>query len=120
MFRLMNSRKTIMIEPEVKGLTLLAHTSIYDVDALTRRSKPLQETVLASSDTVFVNPADLASIGFAAGDLVSVEQDGRFSELTLSTCDFVSAGSAQVYMGRSSSLNLNANDLCISIIGAQS
>ena len=109
-----------VIEQQIKGLTLLAHTGIYDVDALTRRSKPLQETVLASSDTVYVNPADMASIGFAAGDLVAVEQDGRFAEMTLSTCDFVSAGSAQVSMGRSSSLNLNANDLSISIIGAQS
>ncbi len=114
------AQDVVVNEPAVKGLALLAHTGIYDVDALTRRSVPLQETVLASSDTVYVNPADLLSIGFAEGDLVAVEQDGRYAELTLSSCDFVSAGSAQVSMGRSSSLNLNANDLCISIIGAQS
>ncbi|WP_154224429.1 NADH-quinone oxidoreductase subunit NuoG [Marinicella rhabdoformis] len=114
------NQDVVVTEPEVKGLVLLANTAIYDVDALTRRSKPLQETVLASSDTVYVNPADMASIGFTEGDMVAVEQDGRFAEMTLSTCDFVSAGSAQVSMGRRSSLKLNANDLSISIIGAQS
>lgn len=106
--------------PQVKGLVLLANTGIYDVDGLTRRSEPLQNTVHASSDTVYVNPADILSIGFESGDLVTVEQSGRYAELTLSTCEFISPGSAQVSMGRESSLNLNANELSIGIIGAQS
>ncbi len=105
---------------ENEGLVMLADTSIYDVDPLTRRSIPLQQTVHGSSDTVYVNPDDLPSIGFNPGDLVSVVQCGRYAELTLSTCKSVAPGSIQVSMGRDSTLNLNANDLSVSITGVQS
>jgi len=104
----------------VKGLALYAHRGIYDGDQLVRRSEPLQNSVLATDDSVTVNPADLLSIGFQAGDLVSVEQQGRFAELTLCTSAQVPEGSAVVNMGRNSSLNLDAGDLSVGIIGAQS
>ncbi|MFV0543961.1 MAG: NADH-quinone oxidoreductase subunit NuoG [Marinicella pacifica] len=104
----------------VKGLVLFAHQGIYDGDALVRRSRPLQESKIATADNVYVNPGDLLSIGFAAGDLVSVEQNGRYAELTLATDEAVPAGSAVVPMGRSATLNINAGELSVSIIGAQS
>lgn len=104
----------------VKGLVLFAHRGIYDGDALVRRSQPLQTSKLATADTVYVNPGDLLSIGFAAGDLVSVEQNGRYAELTLATDEAVPTGSAVIHMGRLSSLNINAGELSVSIIGAQS
>ena len=107
-------------QPAVKGLALYAHRGIYDGDQLVRRSEPLQNSVLATDDSVTVNPADLLSIGFQTGDLVSVEQQGRFAELTLCTSDQVPEGSAVVNMGRNSSLNLDAGDLSVGIIGAQS
>jgi NADH-quinone oxidoreductase subunit G len=107
-------------QPEVKGLALYAHRGIYDGDQLTRRSVPLQESVLATDDSVTVNPTDLISIGFQAGDLVSVEQDGRFAELTLCVSEHVPEGSAVVNLGRTSSLNLDAGELNVGIIGAQS
>ena len=105
---------------DTKGLTLFAYQGIYDGDALTRRSDPLQKSAIASSDTVYVNPKDLLSIGFKPGELVSVEQDGRYAELTLATSEQLPEGSALVYMGRSSTLNLNASELNVSIIGVQS
>jgi formylmethanofuran dehydrogenase subunit D len=101
-------------------LVLFAHNGIYDADALSRRSEPLQSSDIASSDTVYVNPVDLISIGFKPGDLVSVEQDGRFVELTLATSDKLPEGSAMVSMGRTANLNLNASDLSVGIIGVQS
>ncbi len=107
-------------ESTVKGLALYAHHGIYDGDALARRSAALQDSALATADTVFVNDKDLLSIGFAAGDLVAVEQDGRFAELTLSVSDAVPQGSAVVNLGRASSMTLNASELSVSIIGAQS
>jgi NADH dehydrogenase/NADH:ubiquinone oxidoreductase 75 kD subunit (chain G) len=109
-----------MTNQTAKGLVLFAHHGIYDGDALVRRSRPLQESKLATADTVYVNPGDLLSIGFAAGDLVSVEQNGRYAELTLATDEAVPAGSAVIHMGRVSTLNINAGELSVSIIGAQS
>ncbi|MCB1584088.1 MAG: NADH-quinone oxidoreductase subunit NuoG [Marinicella sp.] len=105
---------------EVKGLALYAHRGIYDGDPLCRRSTPLQNSPLATADTVYVNPNDLLSIGFKEGDLVSVEQDGRYAELTLSVIQDVPEGSAVVNLGRASAMNLNASELSVSIIGAQS
>ncbi len=105
---------------DVKGLVLFANQSIYDTDPLTRRSEPLQNSPLASSDTVYVNPNDLLSIGFNEGDLVSVEQDGRYAELTLATSSSVTESTAMVNMGRASALNLNSAELNVSIIGVQS
>ncbi|MGJ8663085.1 MAG: NADH-quinone oxidoreductase subunit NuoG [Marinicella sp.] len=105
---------------DVKGLALFASTGIYDTDSLVRRSSPLQNSALATSDTVFVNPKDLLSIGFNAGDMVSVEQDGRYTELTLAVTDDVPEGSAMVNMGRTSAININASELSVSIIGVQS
>jgi len=107
-------------DPSVKGLVLFPHHGIYDGDALVRRSQPLQTSHLATADTVYVNPGDLLSIGFAAGDLVSVEQNGRYAELTLATDEAVPTGSAVINMGRVSTLNMNAGELSVSIIGAQS
>ncbi|KAA3639178.1 MAG: NADH-quinone oxidoreductase subunit G [Proteobacteria bacterium] len=107
-------------QQNVKGLVLFAHHGIYDGDPLVRRSQPLQTSKLATADTVYVNPGDLLSIGFQAGDLVSVEQSGRYAELTLATDDAVPTGSAVIHMGRATTLNVNAGELSVSIIGAQS
>ncbi len=107
-------------EHVTKGLVLFAQQGIYDTDALTRRSAPLQNSALASSDAVYVNEKDLLSIGFAPGDLVTVEQNGRFAELTLSISDELPEGSAMVAIGREATLNLNAVELNVSIIGVQS
>jgi NADH-quinone oxidoreductase subunit G len=104
----------------IKGLVLYSHQGIYDGDALVRRSAPLQSSTLATSDTVYVSPNDLISIGFNAGDLVSVEQDGRFAELTLAVSTHIPEGSAMVNMGKLSALNLDASNLNVGIIGAQS
>jgi len=105
---------------EVKGLALFANNGIYDSDPLTRRSEPLQSSPLATSDSVYVNPKDLISIGFNEGDLVTVEQEGRYAELTLAVTSAVAEGTAMVNMGRTSTLNLNASELNVSIIGVQS
>ncbi len=111
---------TVVADIKVKGLALYPHRSIYDTDCLTRRSAPLQNSPLASSDTVYVNEKDLLSIGFSAGDLVSVEQEGRFSELTLAVSDEIPEGSAMVHLGRDSTLSLDSSNFNVSIIGAQS
>ena len=105
---------------EPKGLTLYAHNGIYDTDALSRRSEPLQNSAISTSDTVHINSKDLLSIGFKPGDLVSVEQAGRYAELTLATSEDLPEGSAMINMGREATLNLNASDLNVSIIGVQS
>jgi len=107
-------------QPEVKGLALFARYGINDGDPLVRRSQPLQQGPLAVADNVFVNPKDLLSIGFQEGDLVSVEQSGRFTELTLAVSEHIPEGSAMIYVGRSSTSNINASELSVSIIGAQS
>ncbi len=108
------------LEHVTKGLVLFAQQSIYDTDALARRSAPLQNSALASSDAVYVNEKDLLSIGFAPGDLVTVEQSGRFAELTLSVSEELPEGSAMIAIGRESTLNLNSAELNVSIIGVLS
>lgn len=105
---------------ESKGLVLYGHRGIHDGDPLSRRSQPLQNSPLATTDTVYVNPNDLISIGFNEGDLVTVEQLGRYAELTLAVAEEVPEGSALVNFGRESAINLNASELSVSIIGAQS
>ncbi len=109
--------KTIKTD-KVSGLMLDTATGIYHSDMLVRRSTPLQDTALAAAQSVMVNPRDLLSIGFNAGDLVGIEQQGRHFNLTLTANEFVAVGTALINTGQQATVDLDCGNLNVSIIGA--
>ena len=60
----------------VRGIARIAPVPMYAVDALVRRSKPLQATRNAQFAGVALSPATLEHLGLAAGDPVLVRQGG--------------------------------------------
>jgi NADH-quinone oxidoreductase subunit G len=57
---------------------------IYAADGLVRRAGALQSSPLALPFGVWLNPADAAALGLAAGDRVQVRQDGGAAQAELS------------------------------------
>ena len=72
---------------------------MYSVDALCRRSEPLQQTVHAQSLFVGLCPADAANLGLANGDAASVEQESAAVELPVRVSREVPEGAAWVRSG---------------------
>ena len=61
----------------------ITQVGIYDVDGLTRRSMPLQQTNHASADWVVVNPADASDNGWRQGQRCWLKQAERQCEASL-------------------------------------
>ncbi|HHQ42901.1 MAG TPA: NADH-quinone oxidoreductase subunit G, partial [Chromatiales bacterium] len=72
---------------------------IYAVDALVRRSRPLQETPLAVEAALRVAPGTAARLGLTAGARVRVRQDGTQAELEVVLDRRVADGCALVHAG---------------------
>jgi len=76
------------------GLGRIGEVAMYSVDALCRRSQPLQETEQAQSGFVGLNPADSERLGVADGDMVRVGQGEQVAELAVLVSDRVPVGGA--------------------------
>jgi len=61
-------------EPVVTDFCLDMQAGIYDIDMLTRRSTPLQQTTHASAPVAILAPADAERLGLANGEEVIVSQ----------------------------------------------
>ncbi len=78
------------------GLYRIGELPMYSVDALCRRSVPLQQTVQAQSQFVGLNPADAHRLNLANGAMASVRQGESSTELEVRTTEEVPAGGAWV------------------------
>jgi NADH-quinone oxidoreductase subunit G len=84
-----------LIEPvSHDGLGRIGEVAMYSVDALCRRSGPLQETEQAQSGFVGLNPADAERLGVVDGTTVRVGQAEQAAELAVVVSDRVPAGGA--------------------------
>ena len=93
-----------------KGLQRVGEVPIYSVDALCRRSEPLQNTVLASNFFVGLNPEDATSLGLAEGDNVRVSQFSSGSaELPLRITNRIPKGAAWLKSGTCGTRELGAS-----------
>ncbi len=85
---------------KITDLALFTDTAIYDVDMLTRRSGPLQDTVHASTDNIVINSLDAVKLKLENGQEVSLQQefDGSLiqEELFVEIDDCIPAGSVFV------------------------
>ncbi|MEJ8568471.1 NADH-quinone oxidoreductase subunit NuoG [Elongatibacter sediminis] len=78
------------------GLFRIGEVPMYAVDALCRRSAPLQQTVHAESDFVGLNPADADRLGLTHDGKARVRQGTAFVELPVRVTDQVPSGGAWV------------------------
>jgi len=84
-----------LTDPEpVEGLCRIGELAMYSVDALCRRSRPLQETEQAQSGFVGLNPADAGRLGVAGGATVRVGQAGQHAEVEVLLSERVPVGGA--------------------------
>jgi NADH-quinone oxidoreductase subunit G len=75
-----------------QGLYRIGEVPMYRVDALCRRSAPLQQTAQSASDFVGLNPGDAEALGLAEGDRARVRQGESQSEFDVIVSERVPAG----------------------------
>jgi NADH-quinone oxidoreductase subunit G len=80
----------------VAGLVRIGEVPVYAVDAMCRRSEPLQQTANADSAFVALNAADAKQLGLADGDMAAVAQGGETVRLPVRVTGAVPAGGAWV------------------------
>jgi len=80
--------------PRHHGLGRIGEVAMYSVDALCRRSRPLQETEQAQSGFVGLNPADAERLGLTRGTTVRIGQGEQWAELAVVVSDRVPVGGA--------------------------
>jgi NADH-quinone oxidoreductase subunit G len=74
------------------GLYRIGELPMYSIDAICRRSSPLQQTAQAQSTFLGLNPADAARLGLSDGERARVRQGGHEAELDVIVSDSVPAG----------------------------
>jgi NADH-quinone oxidoreductase subunit G len=79
------------------GLYRIGELAMYSVDALCRRSLPLQETAQARSGFVGLNPADAERLGVTGGAAVRVNQGGRQARMEALVDERVPVGGAWLH-----------------------
>ena len=77
-----------------EGLYRIGELPMYSIDALCRRSEPLQETAQANSLFLGLNPADAARLGLGSGDRAKIRQGEGQVEMDVRISDRVPAGGA--------------------------
>jgi NADH-quinone oxidoreductase subunit G len=86
---------TELTEPERHdGLGRIGEVAMYSVDALCRRSRPLQETEQAQSGFVGLNPVDAERLGLTGGTAVRIGQGEQRAQLAVVVSDRVPVGGA--------------------------
>jgi NADH-quinone oxidoreductase subunit G len=78
------------------GLYRIGELAMYSIDALCRRSEPLQQTVQAQSQFVGLNPADAQVLGLANGAMARVRQGESSTDLEVRIRQEVPAGGVWV------------------------
>ncbi|MCF6318352.1 MAG: NADH-quinone oxidoreductase subunit NuoG [Proteobacteria bacterium] len=103
--------ETLFLDIKVSDWVLFNETAIYDVDMLTRRSKPLQDTVHASTDNLNINSNDASKLKLENAMPVSVKQGDVEVDLFVNIDDSLPDGSIHVHK----CVGLNSHDLNVSI-----
>ena len=106
------------VSVDAESLVLTAERCMYDTDQLCRRSEPLQNTVHASSQTVWLNPTDVQALELNVGDKVHVRQNERVTEMIVSVSEDIVEKTAYVHIGHADSTDLNLSDLTVQIQSA--
>jgi NADH-quinone oxidoreductase subunit G len=88
------------------SLYRIGEIPMYSVDAVCRRSLPLQETAQARNEFLGLNPEDAARLGLAEGGKARVRQGEHDVELDVSISDSVPAGGALIRSASSASCEL--------------
>jgi len=81
------------------GLHRVGDVAMYSVDALCRRSAPLQQTRQAHSGFVALNPAEADRLGLPEGARVRVRQGEQHAEVELTISERVPVGAAWLRSG---------------------
>jgi len=76
------------------GLFRIGELPIYSVDALCRRSEPLQQTIQAESAFLGLNPSDADRLGLVEGGKARVTQGAQQAEFEVRISERVPAGGA--------------------------
>ena len=82
--------------PETSGFERVGDVPIYAVDALVRRSQPLQKSDLGQNHWLGINPADAGRQNIDEGDAVTVRQGDASTELPARIMDEVPEGALWV------------------------
>ena len=98
-----------------EGLARIAPVPMHAVDALVRRSKPLQATKDAEFAGVGLNPATIERLGLAEGELATVRQNGGSVTLPVVTDRRVPEGCAYLPAGVPAAAALDVGDSTIVI-----
>ena len=93
-----------------EGLARIAPVPMHAVDALVRRSKPLQATKDAEFAGVGLNPATIERLGLADGEPAVVRQNGGSATLRVVADWRVPEGCAYLPAGVAATATLNAGD----------
>jgi len=104
---------------KASDLMLFNETTIYDVDMLTRRSQPLQDTVHASTDNLNINSTDASKLKLENAMPITVKQgeDGVEVDLFVNIDDSLPNGSVHAHK----CVGFNSHDLNVTIsIGEES
>ena len=88
------------------SLYRIGEIPMYSVDAVCRRSLPLQETAQARNKFLGLNPEDAARLGLAEGGKARVRQAEHDVELDVRISDSVPAGGAWIRSANSASCEL--------------
>ena len=95
---------------EANGLARIAPVPMHAVDALVRRSKPLQTTKDAEFAGVGLNPATIKRLGLVDGEPAAVRQNGGSVTLPVVADWRVPEGCAYLPTGVAATATLNAGD----------
>ncbi|WP_295447675.1 NADH-quinone oxidoreductase subunit NuoG [uncultured Thiodictyon sp.] len=102
-----------------EGLVRLGDVPPYAIDPLVRRCGPLQRTAGLATIGVWLNAAQAADLGLAAGDVVEVSQDGPVVRTRVLIDQRVPFGCARIPAGVPGSETLGDQFAPISIVKAE-
>ncbi len=107
--------ETMFKDIKSSGLVLFNETAIYDVDMLTRRSQPLQDTVHASTDNLNINSIEATKLNLENAMSVTVKQGDVEVDLFVNIDDNLPDGSVHVHK----CVGFNSHDLNVEIVIGQ-
>jgi NADH-quinone oxidoreductase subunit G len=103
--------ETLFQDIQASEMVLFNDVAIYDVDMLTRRSQPLQDTVHASTDNLNINSVDADKLQLENAMPVRVKQADVEVELFVNIDDSIPPGSVHAHK----CVGLGLSDLSVSI-----
>ena len=114
---LSNEVSGISVNPNVGGAALerVSDVPIYFADPLARRSMPLQQAPSSAAPKAFMNDALIQKLGFVAGQLVKVTQEGGEALIELANDNHLPDGCVRVAAAHASTADLGSMFGAISV-----